>query len=99
MASEEIFVKIDVELKELAVSYLENRRKEIPQLKEALEKQDFEQIRTLAHRMKGSGGGYGFDEITEIGRAMEEAAKQRDGEKILQGIQRLEHYLTHVRIT
>ena len=31
----------------------------------------------LGHSMKGSGEGYGFDTISEIGRFLEEAAKKK----------------------
>jgi hypothetical protein len=48
--------------------------------------------------MKGSGGGYGFDEISEIGRALEDAAKQSQAGKIREEIQRLRHYLDHVEV-
>ncbi len=35
---------------------------------------DYATIRTLGHQMAGTGGGYGFDPITEIGGALEESA-------------------------
>jgi hypothetical protein len=53
---------------------------------QALEKQDFETIRILGHTMKGTGGGYGFDTISEMGRALEEAAKTQDTQAIYRGV-------------
>jgi sigma-B regulation protein RsbU (phosphoserine phosphatase) len=43
--------------------------------------------RRLVHRhdLKGSGGGYGFNEISTIGKSIEEAAKRSDGEAIAGG--------------
>ena len=35
---------------------------------------DYAIIRTLGHQMAGTGGGYGFDPITEIGSALEDSA-------------------------
>jgi hypothetical protein len=31
--------------------------------------------------MKGAGGGYGFDRVTELGREIEKAAKEKDADR------------------
>ena len=36
----------------------------------------------LGHGMKGTGGGYGFDEITYIGSVLEDAGGNQDAEVI-----------------
>jgi len=43
--------------------------------------------------MKGAGGGYGFDAITDLGRSIEEAAKNGDGEEIKRKTAELSVYL------
>ena len=91
-------VTVDEDLQDLVPGYLENRRKDAEELQKALARSDFEVIRVLGHKMKGSGGGYGFDEISEIGRALEDAAKQSQAGKIREEIQRLRHYLDHVEV-
>jgi hypothetical protein len=48
--------------------------------------------------MKGAGGGYGFDAITEIGAALEEAAKQRNGAEIRDRVNELARYLDRVEV-
>jgi Hpt domain len=63
-----------------------------------LEKNDFEAIRMLGHSMKGAGGGYGFDGVTEIGRNLEEAAKEADSNKIRNGVHELAEYLRRVEV-
>ncbi len=63
-----------------------------------LEKGDFQESKRLAHSMKGSGGGYGFDEITEFGAVMEKAAKEEDKSVILANLEKLSVYLKTVRI-
>ena len=35
---------------------------------------DYAEIGRIAHRVKGEGGSYGFDTMTEIGRSLEHAA-------------------------
>jgi DNA-binding NarL/FixJ family response regulator len=58
-------VKIDRDLEDLIPGYLEKRLADVTSIREAAGKNDFEMIRVLGHTMKGSGGGYGFDRITE----------------------------------
>ncbi len=93
-----IFVRIDPDLADLIPGFLENRRKDITAIQKALEQGDHETIRILGHSMKGSGGGYGFDEITELGRALEQAAKSGDGEEIGRKTAELSTYLDRLHI-
>ena len=58
-----IVVVMDPELEELIPNYLENRHRDVQSIVDARVQGDFEAIRLLAHSMKGSGGGYGFDAI------------------------------------
>ncbi len=48
--------------------------------------------------MKGSGGGYGFDRITELGAMMEKAAKELDAHAVLDGLEKLKNYIETVKI-
>lgn len=89
---------VDEDLRDLIPGYLENRRKDIKDIHAALDRNDFEVIRALDHKMKGSGEGYGFDEITEIGRACEEAAKQSQAQEIREQVHRLQDYIDNVAI-
>jgi HPt (histidine-containing phosphotransfer) domain-containing protein len=44
----------------------------------ALEQSDFAAIRDLGHKLSGTGAGYGFPRISEIGAALEAAARSSD---------------------
>ena len=48
--------------------------------------------------MKGSGGGYGFDAITTMGKSIEEAAKDKNYEAIKQYAYELSLYLESIDI-
>lgn len=96
--SEKILVHVDHDLADLIPGYLANREKDIAAIHNALEKKDLETIRILGHSMKGSGGGYGFETITEIGMLMEKAAKEGRDEDISLQVKRLEDYLRQVEI-
>ncbi len=96
--SEKIFIKADPDLIDLIPGYLDKRRDNIGAIKKLLADGNFEEIRVLAHRMKGSGGSYGFDRITEIGAAMEIAAKDQAKDRISQELEQLSEYLSKVEI-
>ena len=90
---DKIIVHVDEEIEDLIPGFLENRRKDVNTLQEVLTHSDYETIKTLGHAMKGAGGGYGFDTITDIGSSLEIAAKQKNTEEIRKGINELADYL------
>ena len=47
---------------------------------EALERVDFETVTFLGHQLSGSGGMFGFQDITDIGAAVEQAARSADSD-------------------
>lgn len=73
--------------------YLRNRRADVAALLVAQEEQDLEALRTLGHRMKGTGANYGFPEVTAIGALIETAGKQSDLEAAESAIGRLRTFL------
>ncbi len=96
--SEKIRIRVDADLHELIPGYLENREKDLLMYQQALEKDDFDSIALLGHSMKGSGGGYGFNDLSQIGRAIEKAAKSRDKESVRKSIIDLTAYLKKLEI-
>lgn len=92
------FVKVDPELADLIPGFLNNRRKDIEDMKSCLEVENFEQIERLGHSMKGSGAGYGFDGVSEIGKSIEIAGKEKDVDGIKKGIEDLKDYLDRVEL-
>jgi PAS domain S-box-containing protein len=93
-----VVVRVDPDLRDLVPGYLENRQKDIGSIRNALAQGDYKTITLLGHSMKGSGGGYGFDTISEIGRFLEEAAKKEDGPEIEKWLRKLSTYLERVQI-
>jgi HPt (histidine-containing phosphotransfer) domain-containing protein len=71
-------VTIDRELEYLVQDYLDSRKKDATAIMDALPKEDYESIRILGHNMKGTGGGYGFEAISELGEEIQKAALSRD---------------------
>lgn len=93
-----IRVAIEPDLVELIPGYLHNRNQDVLRLREAVAEADYDRIRLLGHSMKGSGGGYGFDAITDLGGRIEHAAQGRDEGAILAATAELEDYLRRVEV-
>lgn len=93
-----IRVEISRDLEDIAPIFLENKRKDLQTLRIAVYAQDFATLQTLGHRMKGDGGGYGFDHISEIGARLEHTAKQHDLPTIELCIVELEDFLNRVTV-
>jgi len=93
----QIHVAVEDWLQPVVGPYLDKRRGDVALLRAALDRGDYAVIRTLGHQMAGTGGGYGFDAITEIGNLLEESALASDSVRIRTGIEDLETYLSRVR--
>src|SRR4030042_1573665 len=91
-----IIVRVDPDIADLIPGFLENRRKDIKTMGEAVIQGDFETIQTLGHSMKGAGGSYGFDAITDIGNSLEHAAMAKDSGGTKKSVQELAIYLARV---
>ena len=68
--------EIDSELQEIIPAFFDNTRQEIEELAQATAQGDYETIQRLGHGLKGSSLGYGFEELADIGRKIEDAAQQ-----------------------
>ena len=99
MGSEDkIFVHVDADLKPIIPRFFELRNEDIDAINQNLEKSDYETIMRIGHSMKGAGGGYGFDYISEIGMAIERAAKEKNREDIRRWLDELSIYLEKVEV-
>jgi HPt (histidine-containing phosphotransfer) domain-containing protein len=82
---------------QLVPAYLRRRAAEIQTLKDALRVDDLEAIQHIAHNWKGTGSGYGFCQITEIGRRMEAAAKSGGRAEIRACLAELSEFLATLK--
>jgi CheY-like chemotaxis protein/HPt (histidine-containing phosphotransfer) domain-containing protein len=73
-----IVVQIDQDLCDLVPGFLTRKREDGRAVLAAAEHHDPEAIARLGHKMKGEGGSYGLDAITDIGRELEQAGKDSD---------------------
>ncbi len=87
----------DDEWAEMQDLYINHTSKELKKISENLNLESIDFIRTFGHNIKGSGGMYGFDEVTQIGLQIEIAAKAKDLDTILSNLEDLESFLQSKR--
>ena len=97
--SEPILIEVDEDLEDLVESYIAKRLSDRTEILEALKSDDFAFIQGLSHKMKGSGGGYGMDFISELGAECEKAAKAADKKTIEDWMEKLQDYFSRIEIT
>ena len=81
-AHEEVFRQIPADLLPLIPGFVHRKERDLEQLAVLLEHAEFDAIRNIGHRLKGSGAGYGFMSLSEIGGGLESAARSHERAKI-----------------
>lgn len=93
-----MLVKIDRDLEDIVPIFMENRREDIKTMREFLQEEDYLKLSRLGHAIKGTGGGYGFDHITEIGLKIEQSSNAKERKGVESAIDELEKYINEVEI-
>ncbi len=96
--SEPITVAVAKDLEDLVPTFLKNRAKELETLRAALAAGDLEQLRQLGHRMKGVGNSYGFENVSTLGKRIEDGAKANDRAGLEACIAEYADYLGRVQV-
>lgn len=76
-------------LADLIPSYLAARRREVGALRICASVDAFDEIRAIAHRLKGTGGTYGQPQLTAIGLVLETAAARADHDGVVRAVEQL----------
>ena len=92
-----VIVEVDEDLSDLIPGFLAHKRADIDSVFEAVARRDYAAIGRIAHRIKGEGGSYGFDSMTEMGRSLEHAAAIRDDGAVTTLARQLLSYLDQRR--
>ncbi len=95
---EKQIVYVDPDYLDLVPGFLESRHAEVDKIKDCLRNGDFKEAQRLGHGMKGAGAGYGFDEISSIGKLIEFAARDGDAAAVEDALVSLEDYLSVVEV-
>jgi histidine phosphotransfer protein HptB len=94
-----IRIEMPAGLEEIVPGYLAARREELPGMSALLAASDFKSLAVLAHKLKGSGTSYGFPDLTRIGIALEQSAKQTDARALNGQLADLADYLARVELS
>ena len=85
--------EIDQRIADLVPRFVEGCLQGCAELRRALAEERWSAAGTIGHTLRGAGGGYGFDEVTQIGRAIQEAADAHDSVGLSALAERLEAHL------
>ena len=97
-SSETIVIQVNPRIGDIVDSYLEHRNRDVDLLLDALDQGEFEQIRHVAHDLVGTGGSFGFADMSLIGRSLENAAANQETGEIKLLVEDLAKYLSRVEI-
>jgi len=92
-----VVIRLDAEMQGIVPKYLANRAKDCDALREQAANSGFADAKRLGHNMKGTGGGYGFEEISRLGACIEAAAATGAADQLLALADELARYLARVK--
>ena len=92
-----ILVRANPKFADRIPAYLQNCRQNVIAMLDALDRVDFETVTILGHQMRGSGGAFGFQAITDIGAALQQAAESADTDASRKWVGELSSYLDRVK--
>ncbi len=91
-------VSVEKDLEDLIPGFLENRHKDVLELRVLIQNRNVVEISKIGHRLKGTCGGYGFAKLSELGKVLEGAGKESDFSAIETALGAIEAHLSHLTI-
>lgn len=83
----------DLDLMALLPGYLERREQDLCRISELFKELNFIEIARIAHKMKGTGAGYGLPELSRLANQLERAAKSTDALAMAESIEKIEEII------
>lgn len=91
-------VSVDKSIRDIVPGYLEAKRTELPRLFAFLTAGDLASLRRAGHKLAGSGGGYGFDRISELGTQIEDLSRADNAAGLTEPLTKLRDYIENLEI-
>ncbi len=91
-------VQVEKELEEIMPTFLKNRVNDISTLKAMLTNHDLAGIKKLGHKVSGSSGGYGFNELGRIAKDLELSAENGNLEKVTTLVEDFINYVESIEV-
>ena len=95
---EPILIRADSVAGRLLPAFLDRRARDLALIDDALAGDGFRAIERVGHNLKGTGSSYGCPGVSDIGAALEQAAREHDAAGIRRQAAALARYLRRVRI-
>ena len=83
----------DPEFIELIKEYINYLKSSITDVRLKLAKDEFYDVMKFGHNVKGSGGGYGFMELSDMGKSLEIAAKDENSKECQRYLNQIELFI------
>jgi HPt (histidine-containing phosphotransfer) domain-containing protein len=78
--------------------FLENRRADLAAVRERARTGELAEAKAFGHKLKGSGGIFGFDALSILGDQLEQSAADANRPELLRVIDEIGWYLDHVQV-
>lgn len=75
----------DPDMMELVEEFIQEMPGRIEKIQSCLAEQSMDELKVLAHQLKGAGGGYGFPDVTDKARQLEQSIVQGEAESAVSG--------------
>ena len=82
-------IREDVAFTDMVTQFVAGLGDRVVRMEEAIRAADFDALRTSAHQLKGSGGGYGYPILTARAAQLEKHAKNRSLDQCIEVIDEL----------
>ena len=89
-------VKEDPTFADLVEEFVAGLSDRVEGMSDALQESDFEQLKQLAHQLKGAAGGHGYPILTDVSGVLEEAACESELAKCQQSVSELQALIARV---
>jgi len=88
----------DPDMLELVEFFVGQMPERVRQLRQSFETGSLDELRTLAHQLKGAGGSYGFPQISESARRLEKQSEAAEFAEVRRGLDDLIDLCNRVRM-
>lgn len=88
----------DPDFDELLEFFVEAIPERVTKLKQSHETGNMSELKTLAHQLKGAGGGYGFPDLSTVAAKLEHCCKAGETAEIGPNLDELLEYLARITV-
>ncbi len=92
-------VQDDPSFADLVEEFVNGLDDRVSAMRKAIEDNELARLKTLAHQLKGAGGGHGYPVLTQASAALEERAAHRSLEECKTALEELASFVSRVAVS